>query len=91
MFIKRIVDPVTGATGDVVTFTAEEESALEEAKDIVAARYRELGLDQDQWSEQQLGYMLWGILRFEGIEKMLEWARTAKISQGKQILPRGYA
>lgn len=89
MQIKRIVDE-NGAITDVITLTAEENAAIDQAHAIVADRYKELGLEQTTWEKEHLEYALQGRLRFDGIEGMLNWARTAKISIRKSSTPRGY-
>lgn len=89
MQIKRIVDQ-NGAITDVITLTAEENAAIDQAHAIVGDRYKELGLEQTASEKELLEYALQGRLRFDGIEEMLNWARTAKISIRKSSTPRGY-
>lgn len=86
--VRRIEE--NGAVTDVITITDEENAAIDQAHDIVAERYKQLGLVQSQWEKEHLEYALQGLLRFEGIEGMLNWARTAKISKGKCSTPREY-
>ena len=49
-----------------------------------------MGLEQTAWEKEHLEYALQGRLRFDGLEGMLNWARTAVISKGKSSTPRGY-
>lgn len=89
MQIKRIIEE-NGAITDVITLSTEENAAIDQAHAIVADRYKELGLEQTTWEKEHLEYALQGRLRFDGIEEMLNWARTAKISIRKSSTPRGY-
>lgn len=79
-----------GAITDIITITDEENAAIDQAHAIVAKRYKDLGLEQTAWEKEHLAYVLQGILRFEGVERMLNWASTAIISKGKSSTPRGY-
>ena len=72
------------------TITEEENAAIDQAHEIVAERYKQLGMEQTAWEKEHLEYALQGRLRFDGIEGMLNWARTAVISKGKSSTPRGY-
>ena len=49
-----------------------------------------MGLEQTNWEKKMLEYTFQGIIRFEGVEAMLNYARTAIISKGKKEAPRGY-
>ena len=89
MKIGRRIEENGGIT-DVITITEEENNAINKAHEIVAARYKELGLEQTSWEKEHLEYMLQGKLRFDGIEEMLNWARTSIISKGKSSTLRGY-
>lgn len=89
MKIERKIKENGGIT-DVITLTVEENNAIDEAHKIVAERYKKLGLEQTAWEKEHLEYVLQGHLRFDGIEEMLNWARTANISKGKSSTLRGY-
>ena len=89
MKIERKIEENGGIT-DVITLTEEENNAIDEAHKIVAERYKKLDLEQTAWEKEHLEYVLQGRLRFDGIEEMLNWARTANISKGKSSTPRGY-
>lgn len=89
MKIERKTEENGGIT-DVITLTEEENNAIDEAHKIVAERYKKLGLEQTAWEKEHLEYVLQGRLRFDGIDEMLNWARTANISKGKSSAPRGY-
>lgn len=91
MTIKRKID-ANGAITDTITLTDEENHALDNAHAIVAARYKELGLEQDAWEKEHLEYALLGLLRYEGIEAMLYWAKTAIIrKKAGSVACRGYS
>ena len=79
MKIERRVEE-NGAITDVITITEEENAAIDQAHEIVAERYKQMGLEQTSWEKEHLEYALQGRLRFDGIEGMLNWARTAVIS-----------
>jgi len=89
MKIERRIEE-NGAITDVITITDEENAAIDQAHEIVAERYKQLGLEQTAWEKEHLEYVLQGRLRFDGIEGMLNWARTATISTGKRSPLRGY-
>lgn len=89
MISERKVDK-NGTVTDIIRLTDEENKAIDEAHKIVAERYKQLGLLQTDWEKEHLEYALQGRLRFDGIEGMLHWARTAIISKEKSSAPRGY-
>jgi len=89
MTVERRVEK-NGAITDIITITDDENAAIDQAHSIVAERYKSLGLEQTAWEKEHLEYAFQGILRFEGVERMLDWARTAIISKGKSSTPRGY-
>ena len=89
MKIERRIE-ASGAITDVITITDEENAAIDQAHEIVAERYKQLGIEQSSWEKEHLEYALQGRLRFDGIEGMLNWARTATISTGKRSTPCGY-
>lgn len=89
MTIERKTD-AKGAVTEVIKLTAEENSAINDTHLIVEARYKELGLQQTDWEKEHLEYSLQGLLRYEGIDAMLNWARTAIIRKEKDSsTPRG--
>lgn len=91
MTIKRKIE-ANGAITDTIKLTDEENHAIDNAHAIVAARYKELGLEQEAWEKEHLEYALLGILRYEGIAAMLHWAKTAIISsKASGIASRGYS
>lgn len=85
---RRIED--NGAITDIITLTPEENNAMDEAHEIVSKRYAEMELEQTDWEKKMLEYTFQGIIRFEGVEAMLNYARTAIISKGEKAAPRGY-
>ena len=89
MNIERKIEK-NGAITDIITLTEEENRAMDKAHEIVAERYKQLGLVQSSYEKESLEYALLGKLRFEGIQDMLSWANTATISNGKSSITRGY-
>lgn len=89
MTVERCIEE-NGAITDVITITDEENAAIDQAHEIVAERYKQMGLEQTAWEKEHLEYALQGRLRFDGIEGMLNWARTATITTGKRSTLRGY-
>ena len=85
---RRIED--NGAITDIITLTPEENNAMDEAHEIVSKRYAEMELEQTDWEKKMLEYTFQGIIRFEGVESMLNYARTAIISKGEKAATRGY-
>lgn len=85
---RRIED--NGAITDIITLTPEENNAMDEAHEIVSKRYDEMELEQTDWEKKMLEYTFQGIIRFEGVEAMLNYARTAIISKGEKAATRGY-
>lgn len=85
---RRIED--NGAITDIITLTPEENNAMDEAHEIVSERYAEMELEQTDWEKKMLEYTFQGIIRFEGVEAMLNYARTAIISKGEKAATRGY-
>lgn len=63
---------------------------MDEAHEIVSKRYAEMELEQTDWEKKMLEYTFQGIIRFEGVEAMLNYARTAIISKGEKAATRGY-
>lgn len=85
---RRIED--NGAITDIITLTPEENNAMDEAHEIVSKRYAEMELEQTDLEKKMLEYTFQGIIRFEGVEAMLNYARTAIISKGEKAATRGY-
>ena len=89
MTVERRIEE-NGAIIDIITLTPKENNTIDEAHKIVSNRYSEMGLEQTNWEKKMLEYTFQGIIRFEGVEAMLNYARTAIISKGKKEAPRGY-
>ena len=89
MTVERKADE-NGAVAEIIIMTDEENVAIDRAHEIVAERYKQLGMEQTAWDKEHLEYALQGKLRFDGIEEMLRWAKTAAISKRKGSTPRGY-
>lgn len=89
MTVERNADKNCAVT-EIIIMTDEENAAIDRAQEIVAERYKQLGLEQTAWEKEHLKYALQGKLRFDGIEEMLRWAKTAMIGKRKGSIPRGY-
>lgn len=89
MTIERKID-ANGAVTYIVKVTTEESKAIDEAHTIIAERYKQLGIEQTAWDKEHLEYALQGRLRFDGVEAMLNWAKTVTIIEKKNNPPRGY-
>ncbi len=89
MTVERKADE-NGAVAEIIIMTDEENVAIDRAHEIVAERYKQLGMEQTAWDKEHLEYALKGKLRFDGVEEMLRWAKTAAISKRKGSTPRGY-
>lgn len=89
MTVERRIE-YNGAITDIITLTPEENNAMDEAHEIVSKRYDEMELEQTDWEKKMLEYTFQGIIRFEGVEAMLNYARTAIISKGEKAATRGY-
>ena len=89
MTVERNADE-NGAVTEIITMTDEENAAIDRAHEIVAERYKQLGMEQTAWEKEHLEYALRGKLRFNGIEEMLRWAKTVVISKRNGSTPRWY-
>lgn len=84
----------TGKNGETyvsVKFNKEETEAFAQAQEIVRQRFVEEGLPLSKYDERLILASLEGVLRFEGIDALLNYARTAKIPRQKKIIAEGYA
>lgn len=70
-----------GETYIAVIFDDEEKKALATAHQIVKKRFEEEGLELLPKTVWQIDNIFRGILRFEGIEELLKYAKTARISK----------
>lgn len=88
MTIERHISPGAGAITDSVHLTVEENDTLDKAQEIIRnrAEREKVSLNKDavKWS-------LLGVLRAEGIEAMLKYARNAKIQRPRVTRAVGYA
>ena len=66
-------------TTETIILSDEEKEAINEAHEIVVQRYKDMGLIQQPWEKDHLEYRFLGILRYEEIEAMLNFARTARM------------
>ena len=84
----------TGKNGETyvsVKFNKEETEAFAQAQEILRQRFAEEGLPLSKYDERLILASLEGVLRFEGIDALLNYARTAKIPRRKKIIAEGYA
>lgn len=84
----------TGKNGETyvsVKFNKEETEAFAQAQEILRQRFAEEGLPLSKYDERLILASLEGVLRFEGIDALLNYARTAKIPRQKKIIAEGYA
>lgn len=70
-----------GETYYTVIFSEEEKEALKSAHEIVEKRFVEEGLELTERIVRQIDSIFQGILRFDGIEELIKYAKTAKISK----------
>lgn len=88
MKIERNVDMKTGVTKDRVTLTPEEDAAMETAHEIIKAR---AAAEKAAYDEEKVEWCLLGLLRAEGVEKMLERAKTAPFQRRLPKYQTGYS
>ena len=86
MTIERSIDNKTGATKDRITLTPEENAAMDTAHEIIKARAE---AENASYVEELVEWWLLRHLRCDGIEKMLEAARTTPFRKEEPML-RGY-
>lgn len=90
MKIERVVDE-KGRVTDKIFLNEEENKAIDEAHSIVEERCKAQGAAFSREDKEFLEWNFLGILRFEGIEALLNFARTAKIQKtSKNSLRGGY-
>lgn len=82
MKIDCITD-AQGRTTEKIHLTEEENKAVDMAHEIVAERGKQLGIAWTKEDVEHHEFMFLGILRYEGIEKLLNFARTAPVGRGK--------
>ena len=68
-----------GETYITVIFNDAEKEALTTAHEIVMKRFAEENLELLPDAVQKIDNIFQGMLRFEGIDALLEYAKTAKI------------
>lgn len=91
MKIKTFYE-TNGARTDFIELSSEENKAIDDAIIIIKNRCIETGYPKDykNWNDEQ--FRLLGILRVNGVDEVLNFAKTAEITPYKtpQIL-RGYS
>lgn len=84
----------TGENGETyvnVKFDKAETEALAQAQEISRKRFAEEGLELTKTEEGFVLAAFEGVLRFEGIDALLDYAKNAKLSRQKKIIAAGYA
>lgn len=89
MNIERKVDEL-GRITDVIRLSEEENDAIDLAHSIIAERAALEGMPFTAADKEHHEYMFLGILRYEGIDALLNFARTAKFKKPKNT-QRAYA
>ena len=56
---------------ETIVLTTEESDALEQCHDILRERYEELGELYDKENQDRCEWWLLGILKFDGIDKLM--------------------
>jgi hypothetical protein len=80
-----------GSTHDIISMTAEECVAVDKCHEIIRKRFSEKGEPYDEAQRERCEWWLLGLLRYEGLEKMVKMAETAPFSGKKKIVTVGYA
>lgn len=71
-----------------ITLSAEETAAIDRCHEILKVRYKEAGFSYNVEQKNRCEWWLLGILRFEGMESMVNTARTAPFHENKRWLIR---
>ena len=90
MKIERRVEE-NGAITDVIAITEEENAAIDQAHEIVAERYKQMGLEQTAWEKEHLEYAhspgdLEKALAAAGFQKIRLWADGPQHALGRLFL-----
>lgn len=80
-----------GGTRGSIKLTAEEDAAIDRCHEILKARFEERGEPYSRGQKEMCEWWLQGILRFEGLEKMVSMVETAPFSSKKELVACGYA
>ena len=70
-----------GETYYTVIFSEEEKEALKSAHEIVKKRFEDEGLQLTERTVWQIDSIFQGIVRFDGIDELMKYAKTARISK----------
>lgn len=70
-----------GETYYAVIFSEEEKEALKSAHEIVKRRFEDEGLELTERTVWQINSIFQEILSFDGIDELMRYAKTAKISK----------
>ncbi len=90
MTIDRTVND-NGAIFDKVKLTTDEISTLDHCHEILRKRFEERGEPYTDDHRERCEWWLEGLLRFDGIEKMVEAAQNAPFPKKKKVIYVGYA
>lgn len=81
-----VIRDIQGRQIENIILNDEELKAMSQSQEILAARSREQGVT---WNAQDIEHHEWkllGVLRREGIAKMLDFARTVQIKTTKNAV-----
>lgn len=90
MTIDREVDR-NGGIRDTIRLTDGENAAIGECHRILEERFRAHGETYDVHRKKMCEWWLLGLLRFEGVEKMADMARSSPFHDKKRLVAVGYA
>lgn len=76
MKITREID-CNGAIHDIIELTTEENDAIDQCHEILRARFEERGEPYGRRQKEVCEWWLQGIIRYEGMEKMISFAKNA--------------
>ena len=102
MKIERVINPNTGATRETISLSTAENTALDQAHEIIQKRSEGEGIEMDRCFSERVEYWLLGIMRFDdtgnlrtseedGITAVLEMAQNAPFQEKPKRIVRGYA
>ena len=90
MTIERIVEP-DGSIHDKIKLTDEENTEIDRCHDILRLRFQQRGEEYTAEQQKMCEWWLQGILRFEGVKKMVCMAENAPFHEQKKLVACGYA
>lgn len=90
MTIERIIGS-NGETFDIIKLTDNEMSELNRCHEILRSRFERKGHIYTNEQRELCEWWLQGILRFEGVEKMISMAESAPFHSHSNLVVTGYA